>query len=143
MYIDSNIFVYAATDVGRLSEECKRIIHHINTGPLTFIASFLVLDEVIWTLKKKIGKEDAIIISKTILSLPIRWITVHRSIMMNMIEIHERSGLDPRDALHVSSMKEFGVSTIISEDSDFDRVDGIERLTASEYLKRFEPSEIL
>ena len=137
MYIDSNIFVCAAVEDEQLNLDCKKIVEHINTGPLTFLASFLVLDEVIWALKKTIGKEDAGRISRTMLSLPIRWINVQRSIATNMIDIYEMTGLDPRDALHVSSMREFGITTIISEDSDFDKIDGIERLTASQFLRKF------
>jgi len=139
MYVDSNIFIFAAMDTGKIGEDCRKIVHLINSNQTAFTASFLVVDEVIWVLKKNVGKEDAIKITKAMLSLPIKWINVHRSIIIQMINIHESTILDPRDAIHLSSMKEFGVSTIVSEDKDFDRIKGIERLSASEFVEKFAP----
>lgn len=137
MYIDSNIFIFAAMDNGKLGEVCREIIRLINANRVSLTASLLVVDEVIWVLKKNIGKEDAIRITKTMLSMPIKWITIQRSVIVSMLDVHERTDLDPRDALHVSSMRESSVSIIVSEDEDFDRITGIERLNASQFMERY------
>jgi len=137
LYVDSNIFIFAAMDEGRLGENCREIIRLIHSKSISFLASFLVVDEVIWVLKKNIGKEDAIRITKALLSMPMKWITIQRSVIIRMVDIHENTELDPRDALHISSMKESGISIIVSEDEDFDMVDGIERLNASQFMDRF------
>jgi predicted nucleic acid-binding protein len=36
--------------------------------------------------------------------------------------------LKPRDAIHVATMQEYDIRTIVSEDTDFDRVPGITRI---------------
>ncbi len=48
-----------------------------------------------------------------------------------------KSGLDPRDAIHVATMLKYNILTIISEDHDFDKIDDVERLGFEEALEEF------
>ncbi len=137
MYIDSNIFIFAAIDHGKSGQNCREIIRLINEQKITCAASFLVIDEVMWILKKKVGKDDAIKITKAMLSMPIKWIGLDKSVIIRMVEIYELTQLDPRDAIHFSSMKESGLSAIVSEDKDFDNVEGLERISASTCIVRY------
>ncbi|MCD6461532.1 MAG: type II toxin-antitoxin system VapC family toxin [Thermoplasmata archaeon] len=137
LYVDSNIFVFAAADNGVLGERCRGIVELINGQKISCASSFLVLDEVLWVLKRLVGKENAIRITRAMASLPIRWIDVDEQVMIRMMEIYEETGLDPRDSLHVSSMREVGLSVILSEDRDFDGVEGIERMDASACMERY------
>ena len=136
LYIDSNIFIFAATDKDELGQNCRELMELINEQKITCAASYLVVDEVIWILKKMVGKENAVKIVKTMLSMPMKWIVVDRPVIMKMVDIYGRTTLDPRDAIHVSSMKDIGLSVILSEDADFDKVEGIERISASECVKK-------
>ena len=54
-----------------------------------------------------------------------------------MTDVFEKTTLDPRDAIHIASMKELGLSSIISEDTDFDNIRGIERINASKCIKKY------
>ncbi|CAD6492263.1 MAG: PIN domain protein [Candidatus Argoarchaeum ethanivorans] len=137
MYIDSNIFIFAATGKEELGQNCRKIIKLINEQKITCAASFLVIDEVIWILKKEVGKDDAIKITKAMLSMPIKWIEIKKSVIIRMMDTYEKTTLDPRDAIHISSMKEVGLSDIVSEDDDFDKVEGIERINASECIEKY------
>lgn len=91
---------------------------------------------MIWILKKNIGKDSAIKVTKAMLSLPIKWIGIDKSVIIRMMEIYEKTTLDPRDAIHISSMKEAGLSIILSEDKDFDKVEGIERIGVSRCIEK-------
>ena len=137
MYIDSNIFIFASTDKGKLGQNCREIIRLINEQNIVCAASFLVLDEVMWILKKNVGRDDAIKITKAMLSMPIKWVEVNKSVIIKMTDIFEKTTLDPRDAIHIASMKELGLSSIVSEDNDFDKISGIERIDASKCIKKF------
>lgn len=137
MYIDSNIFIFAATDEGELGENCRGIIELINEHRITCAASYLVVDEVIWVLKKLVGKDDAIKITKAMLSMPIKWIDIDRSVIIKMMDIYKNTKLDPRDTIHVSSMKEAGLSIIVSEDRDFDNMGGVERIDAAKCMEKY------
>ncbi len=134
MYVDSNVFIFAATDSGKKGKNCRKIIEMISEKQMICAASYLVIDEVIWVLRKHVGKKDSIKIVKTLLSLPIKWIELDKSITLSMIEILEKTKLDPRDAIHLASMKKLGLSSIISEDSDFDKIKEIQRISASKVV---------
>ena len=138
MYIDSNIFIFAATDKDELGQNCRIVMELINERKINCAASFLVVDEVIWILKKRVGKNDAVKIVKTMLSMPIKWIDVDQSVIIRMVDVYGRTTLDPRDAIHVSSMKDAGLSVILSEDTDFDKVEGIERICALECVGKYQ-----
>src|SRR6056297_633547 len=125
MYIDSNIFIYAAIDAEQLGRQCRTLIKAIDQNLITCAASYLVIDEVLWILKKHIGRADAIDIIKSMHSLPIKYIDVNDAIMINLIDLFEKTNLDPRDTLHLASMKEHGLTTIITEDTVFDKIKGI------------------
>lgn len=136
MYIDSNIFIFAATDKGKLGQNCREIIRLVKEQKITCAASFLIVDEVVWILKKSVGKDSAIKITKAMVSMPIKWIEINKSVIIKMVDVYEKTTLDPRDAIHISSMKEVGLSVIVSEDEDFDKVDGIERVSASKCVEK-------
>lgn len=135
MYIDSNIFIFAAMDRTDLGEGCRKVLQMIQDREITCASSYLTVDEVIWVLKKKLGKENAVRISKATLSLPVKWLDVDRSIISSMIDNYRENTLDPRDCLHLSSMKANGIDTILTEDSDFDNIKGIRRLNIERILE--------
>jgi len=135
MYIDSNIFIYAAVDTNKTGKHCRTIIQKISDKQCTVAASYLILDEVLWILKKQVGKDNAIKITKAMLSLPIKWIEVDSSVIFTMVDIFEKTALDPRDALHIASMKKSGISSILSEDTDFNNIEGITRISVSQFLQ--------
>lgn len=137
MYIDSNIFIFTATDKGKLGQKCREIIGLINDKKIACAASYLVVDEVIWVLKKSVGKDSAIKITKAMLSMPIKWIEIDKLIIIKMMGVFEKTTLDPRNSIHISSMKEVGLSVILSEDKDFNKAEGIERIGASKCIERY------
>ncbi len=135
MYFDSNIFIFAAIDKGKVGKTCRKIMTLIDKQRVLAAANYMVIDEVLWVLKKNIGKEDAIRIVKTILSMPIKWINMDEPIVLETMAVFEKTTLDPRDSVHIASMKKVGLTTIVSEDRDFDKVEGIVRKDASDFLK--------
>jgi len=138
LYIDSNVFIFAAINKDKKGEDCRNIIDLINKNKINCAASYLVIDEVIWILKKHVGKKNSIKITKAILSLPIKWIDIDKSVILNMIHILEKTNLDTRDAIHLASMFKLGLSSIISEDIDFDKLEKIERFNSSKILKKYQ-----
>ncbi len=127
MYIDSNIFIYSAVDKNQLGKNCRKAIEKIENGSLNAASSYLVLDEVLWILQNEIGKKDALESTKMFLSLPIKWIDVKRDIMYQSLKLYDSTDLDPRDAIHLASMQKEKLTILLSEDEDFDGIEGIER----------------
>ncbi|MCD5409381.1 MAG: PIN domain-containing protein [Methanocellales archaeon] len=85
--------------------------------------------------EKSVGKDGAIKITKAMLSMPIKWIEIDKLIIIKMMDVFEKTTLDPRDSIHISSMKEVGLSVILSEDKDFNKAEGIERIGASKCVE--------
>jgi len=130
LYIDSNIFIFAAMDQGELGDNCRKILTLIESDKIQAASSYLVLDEVMWIIKKNIGREESVKISKAALSLPIKWIDVTRSVMIETVNSFQKNELDPRDCLHLASMKNSGITTIVTEDEDFNKVKSVKRVDA-------------
>lgn len=134
MYIDSNIFIYSVVDNDKLGKKCRKIIEKIEDGSLNAASSYLVLDEVLWILQNEIGKEDALESTKMFLSLPVKWIDVKRDIMYQSLELYDKTDLAPRDSIHLASMKKEKLTILLSEDDDFEEIEGIERRSVDEFL---------
>ncbi len=136
MYIDSNIFIHSTLDKDELGENCRKVLEKIENGSLNASSSYLVLDEVLWILQNEIGKKDALRSTKMFLSLPIKWIDVKRDIIFQTLNIYGNCDLDQRDAIHLASIKKAKMTTILSEDSDFDEIEGIERKSVDKLLEK-------
>ncbi len=133
MYVDSNILIYSALDNKELGDSCRNLLDQIVKGKVSAASSYLVLDEVLWILQKEMGKEDALKAVKMFLSMPLKWIDVKREVVFYWLNIYSDSDLDPRDALHLATMKEVGLTTIVTEDKDFHDIEGIQRIDIKEW----------
>ncbi len=133
MYVDSNILIYSALDNEELGDSCRNFLDQIIKGKVSAASSYLVLDEVLWILQKEMGKEDALKAVKMFLSMPVKWIDVKREVVYYWLNIYSGSDLDPRDALHLATMKEVGLTTIVTEDKDFQDIEGIQRIDIKEW----------
>ena len=130
-YIDSNVFIYTALDNTEVGNNARKIMKYIMEKKLKCAISPLVMDEVMWSVQRMVGREVSIRVSNLILSLPLIWFDVSYDTVQRVLEFY-RKGLDPRDAFHIAVMLEYGVSSIISEDRDFDKISEIKRLSIKE-----------
>lgn len=87
----------------------------------------LALDEVMWVLFRDGRRNQVAQTIEDIYAIPN--LTVHA--VPAEAPLHALPLLDklaPRDALHVVMMRELGCDTIVTDDSDFDKVPGITRV---------------
>lgn len=99
-------------------------------GSIKAATSLETLEETLFILSRLISVEVAIRAVRDYLKLgkiekhEMRWITFE-----NAIEIMEVTRLKrPKDAINVATMLEHGITKIISEDMDYDRIDIVERI---------------
>ncbi len=129
-FIDANLLIYLNT----ISELAARSIYEDFFIDLArkyrLYADDLVLDELLYISKKKYGVPYEITF-EFIDSIVMPYITV---IPLGEEEFNEareiilKYNLRPSDALHVGAMRSNGIKVIASEDTDFDKVDGITRI---------------
>ena len=127
MFLDSNVFIHALSSRGRDAEVCARLLKRIHSGEQYACTSPLVLDEVFYVMRGRLGMGagkgawERILAIKNLTLLPIDSKVV--AYVMPFIE----GGLEPHDAFHAAVMKANGLSVICSYDKDFDKVKGIKR----------------
>lgn len=128
-YLDSNVFLYPILYEGKKSDNARAILTEMVEGDIHCITASLTLDEVIWIVSKKISREKALEIGKDTLDLPnLKILDVTAKDILNSIDLMQRyAHLKPRDAIHSAVCINAGVFTIVSDDSDFDSIEEIDR----------------
>jgi predicted nucleic acid-binding protein len=134
MYIDANIFIFAALDNGDIGKKARELLKRIEDRRLVASVSPLVFDEVVWVVQKISGRDDAQKIGYGLLSLPLSWLDIGYSSIQHSMNSY-KVGLNPRDALHIGIMTDYDINVIISEDKDFDKIQSIKRKTIEMALK--------
>lgn len=136
-FLDSNVFVFSFLDKGKIGDQAGKVVKHVEEGVSSF-TSILVIDEVIWILRKALKDyEQALELCKQLLRinhLQILPITVEE--LTIAFDLMERYGLKPHDALHVACMIANNIPIMITEDPDFRGVNGIEVLTIAQFLAK-------
>jgi predicted nucleic acid-binding protein len=135
LYVDSNIFISAILDERSIGKDCSKVLEMITDRRILCASSLLTMDEVLYVLRKKTSKDDSIRYVKSFFTMPIRWIEVDRATVIGMLEAVEKEDLKPRDAIHLSTMRMQGIDTILTEDTDFDGIEGIKRISPSDLIR--------
>ena len=89
----------------------------------------LTLDEIMWVMiknKKEKALRETIEDIYAVPNLSIK--EVPSSTPLDALTLMEQFDLKPRDAFHVAVMKSNGITEVVSDDPDFDRVKGIKRI---------------
>jgi len=130
-YIDSSAFVYAAVYEGAKADKARELINHtVHSGDA--LTSSLTIDEltwVVWRITK--NKDVAVKEAKRLFRfhgleiVPVEATDAYDSLGL----LGKQEQMRPRDAIHLTIAKRYGCKEIISDDSDFDDRDGIERIS--------------
>jgi predicted nucleic acid-binding protein len=128
IYIDSNVFLYAALDPGDRGSWCEAVLRKVQQGEEEAATCSLTLDEVLYKSRKHRTLEDSLRAAEAILSFPnLAILPVDADVVGGAIDLIRRYRLLPRDAIHASSALSRGIGVIYSEDDDFDGVRGLKR----------------
>lgn len=130
VFIDANVPIYAAGRDHPYKEPCARILGILADDPQYFVTDSEVLQEMMhrylasgrWTLGREVVWSFSEVMSGRIEP-------VHGEDVILATELADRyPGVSARDLVHAAVMQRLGVSRIISADTDFDRLVGIERM---------------
>ncbi len=129
-YIDANVFIYPVLyeEQNLKAKNSKRILLSIEKGELSAYTSTLTWDEVVWTIRKTLGRDQAIDQGKKLLGfLNLQWIVVDEYVLSQAQALLTKYNLHPRDSIHVASAIDLKIENFISDDADIDRVKEIKR----------------
>ena len=130
VFIDANVPIYAAGRDHPYKEPCARILRVVADDPQYFVTDSEVLQEMMhrylasgrWTLGREVVRAFAE-------AMRGRVEPVHGEdviLATDLADLHP--GVSARDLVHAAVMQRLGISRIISADTDFDRLEGIDRL---------------
>jgi uncharacterized protein len=127
-FIDANVFLFARLDAGAPGDAARALLRTIDADhPAT--TSVVVLNEVLWNLRKPLGRDDAIEASRRLARMPgLKILPIgERSWTRALGLMAEHPHLKPNDALHAACALEAGIATVVSTDADFDGIPGLRR----------------
>ncbi|MBI3412879.1 MAG: type II toxin-antitoxin system VapC family toxin [Candidatus Aenigmarchaeota archaeon] len=128
IYLDANFFIFANFDTGEKGNNARRLYKEIVDGKKA-VTSALGLDEVMWVLVKNKKAEMLREIIYEIYSTPNLSVKeVASTIPLKALDMIEKHRMSPRDAFHIAVMESSDIKEIVSDDSDFDKVEWISRI---------------
>ena len=131
IYIDTNVFIES---ILRDNKECQTILEKIINKEVQGITSILTWDELVFILRKFIGKEIAISEGEKFLRFPnLIFVDAKKEIIQNAQKLIGKYNLQPRDAIHIATAIHAGINEIVSEDSDFDVIKEIKRISPGNF----------
>jgi len=130
LYVDSNIFLYAILNRERIGNRARAFLGLVQQGREHACSSILTFDEIVWSVRRHRGFEEAVAAGEGFLSfVNLKLIPVDGDLVAQALEIIRRYELDPRDAIHAASAISMNVEAIISSDQHFDKIRDLRRKT--------------
>ena len=119
VYVDSNIFVYAATNADK-SPAARELLNTISNGKMQAWTSTLTYDEVCWQLLNHLPEEQARDAMELFLNAPnLGYINATQDIIRRAHTYIFEDGADPRDGIHLASIEAKDLDRVYTEDADF------------------------
>lgn len=128
-YLDANFLVFALLDNTDMGESARALQEEIAKGKHSAVTSSLTIDEILWVLVRNKKTELVSEVIDDIYLMPnLTILPTSASAPKNAVRYMQKYELKPRDAIHLAVMEEHGITEIVSDDVDFDRVRGIKRI---------------
>jgi len=129
-YFDANIFIYPLIYEETLEDAviASHYLEQLAKGQITGYTCTLTWDEIFYIILQKSGYTEAVTAGEAFLDFPnLQFINVDHELIIEAQKIARDFNVKPRDAIHAASALKWCNGEIISNDSDFDVIDGINR----------------
>ena len=128
IYIDSNVFLYAMLNRDRIGNRARALLGEVQQGKKHACSSVLTFDEIVWSVLRHRGREEAVTAGEGFLNFPnLKLIPADGDLAAKALEIIKKHGLGPRDAIHAASAISESVEAIISSDPHLDKIADLRR----------------
>ena len=133
-YIDSEVFITSSLDTSSHASKARQIIAAVGDQIIRGYTATLTFDELVFIVGKFAGFENSLIAGDAFLNISnLKFIDVTYESLLTAQELIKKYKIRPRDAIHAACALSESVKTIISDDSDFDVVKEIERISIKEF----------
>lgn len=129
-FLDSSTLIHAIDKSAEYQKECLDIINKVAKGIINVATSLETLEETLFILSKLASLSTALRVTHDYLKMTkIKKYEVTLTVFENALEIMEITSLNrPKDAINVATMLAHGISKIVSEDKEYDKVNLIQRV---------------
>lgn len=130
VFLDVNLFMYAAGRPHPLKEPCIRILSDVERRYLQAAINTEVLQELLYRYSHIGLAGKGIQLCREVLKYPLAVLPVTLEdihVAVELFDAHRSQGITPRDAIHAATMQNHGLTQIISADTDFDRLSFVTR----------------
>ena len=136
IFIDANICLEVELKQ-KLAKECKELLTYLETAsPCAWINSFLVFSIVLTIQHKTQNKDKTKKFIKILNSYPgLSIYSPTLSTVHDGISEQEKNDLDFDDGLVIACMNELGIKDIVTFDSHFESIEGVNKISPSNALK--------
>ena len=128
-FVDTNIFLrYLTNDDKRKAENTLSLLKRVEEGKEKIATSPLVIFELIFTLEKyyKVPREDIREMTSSIINL--NGLTLnYKDIFISALKLFTEKNISFADAFNAFYMNSHKIGEIYSYDTDFDKIEKIER----------------
>ncbi len=131
-FVDTNVFLrYLTQDHPAAAQKCFELFQRLKRIEIRLATSESVLAEVVYVLasprlynqpRQNIKTLLYPIMSLSGLKIP------NRKVFLRALDIYAETNLDLEDALSVATMEREKLTTILSDDKHFDKIEGIQRI---------------
>lgn len=134
MFIDTNVFLYAAGRSHPMKPYALRVLENIGSGAIEAQTNTEVIQEILYVLNRRNARDSGIALAREVLDLLPNPLPVTKpDTALALLYLERYRQLKVRDAIHLGTMLTNGIEEIVSADRDFDGIDDIRRLDLSEF----------
>ena len=133
VFVDSNIFVYAAQANPQLGKACRKIVDDIEQRRIDAVTSIANIAEVGEVIDRHAGRETAVNVIELLLALPMDVEGVVKEHAVEALSVFSVKKANYFDTIFLAVMREKFIDTIITNDSHFDKFEGITVIKPLDY----------
>ena len=135
VFLDANVLMYRAGADQRWRDACGRALLHASEAGFPLVTNAEVLQEILHRYFAERRPLLAQAVHRAAVEFCDEIIPVtehHTSRALTLLLRHGR--LSARDAVHVATMEDRGIRTILSADQDFDAIPGVDRIDPRDFV---------
>jgi len=133
--------MYAAGKPHAYKNPCLHILKDVETQALLAAVNTEIFQELLYRYSHIGVAEKDIQLCNDILNYPLVILPVTKSDIHLAIDLfgqYKNTGVKPRDAVHAATLKNNGITQLISADKDFDNFDFLARIDPKDYTPKSE-----
>ena len=129
VFLDTNVFLYAAGQAHPRRDACVKVLRRVAEGTLEATTNSEVIQEILYVLVRRRRGQEGVTLARHVAALFPDLLPVTGEDMRRACDLVDRYlTLSVRDAVHAATMLGNGLQQVISVDEDFDQIREIRRV---------------